>query len=233
MMRSCVASAFSSRATMRPSRITTIRSLIARTSGSSDEIIKIAILCAASSPIKRCTSAFAPISIPRVGSSRINTFGCVSNHLTTLLFADYHPIVRARLALHVSAQCATSECSLAKLPARLDRATSRAARAVRGSTASCFARSSSTSTSRDAADLPAHRTKPCANASRGDLILKGLPSNRTSPESVSNSPNSARPTSVRPAPTNPAKPTISPARTSKVISANFLARDNCLTSSKG
>ncbi len=40
----------------------------------------------ASSSMKRCTSALAPTSIPRVGSSRISTPGEAFSHLASIVF---------------------------------------------------------------------------------------------------------------------------------------------------
>ena len=51
------------------------------TSGSSLEIISTASPRPASSHISRCTSALVPTSMPRVGSSRISSFGSVASHL--------------------------------------------------------------------------------------------------------------------------------------------------------
>src|SRR5262249_33272265 len=71
--RSCVASARSSVPTPVPPCITAIRSDRARTSGNSEEIIKIARPLAARSPMRAWISAFAPTSTPCVGSSRMRT----------------------------------------------------------------------------------------------------------------------------------------------------------------
>src|SRR4051794_37256314 len=57
--------------------MTMTRSDMPRTSGSSEEIMTIAMPLAARSETSRCTSAFAPTSMPRVGSSRISTLGLV------------------------------------------------------------------------------------------------------------------------------------------------------------
>ena len=46
-----------------------------RTSGSSEEIIRIAIPWPASSEISRWISVLVPTSMPRVGSSMISSFG--------------------------------------------------------------------------------------------------------------------------------------------------------------
>ena len=53
-----------------------MRSAMPSTSGSSEEIIRTATPCAASSERSRCTSALVPTSMPRVGSSTIRATGC-------------------------------------------------------------------------------------------------------------------------------------------------------------
>ena len=78
MTASCVASSRSRMPICRPSRMTRMRSLIASTSGRSEEMKRMAIPCSASSRTMACTSALAPTSIPRVGSSRTRILGpCV------------------------------------------------------------------------------------------------------------------------------------------------------------
>ena len=68
-------------ATIRPRNITSSRSQTPSRSISSDELIRIAVPDAASSPIRRKISAFAPTSMPRVGSSSSQIFGCVAEPL--------------------------------------------------------------------------------------------------------------------------------------------------------
>ena len=79
------------------------------------------------------------------------------------------------------------------------------------STSPCALRSSGT------------RPIPARIASRGEASRTGLPSIRTSPRSNWSAPKIARATSVRPEPTKPARPTISPARTSKLMSLRTIA----------
>ena len=66
----------------RPSRITTTRSLIARTSGRSEEMTMTAMPSRARSSIRWWTSALAPTSMPRVGSSRMSTRGSTLSQLS-------------------------------------------------------------------------------------------------------------------------------------------------------
>ena len=73
--RSCVASARDSSPTISPSATTRMRSLMLRTSGSSDEMRMMPMPSCASSSMSAWTSALAPTSMPRVGSSRMRTCG--------------------------------------------------------------------------------------------------------------------------------------------------------------
>ena len=88
---SWVASARSSVPATVPPCITAIRSLMPRISGSSDEIIRIAMPRAASSPISRWISALAPTSTPCVGSSRISTAGSVASQRASATFCWLPP----------------------------------------------------------------------------------------------------------------------------------------------
>ncbi len=78
-------------ATMRPSRMTMTRSRMPRTSGSSDETMMTDRPCATSSPMKPCTAALEPMSMPLVGSSRMMTLGCVASHLAITTFCWLPP----------------------------------------------------------------------------------------------------------------------------------------------
>ena len=91
MMSSSDASAWLNSAVSRPSRMTRIRSAIRSTSGSSDEIIKIAMPSAASRSSRLCTSALVPTSMPRVGSSMISSEGDRASHLPSTTFCWLPP----------------------------------------------------------------------------------------------------------------------------------------------
>ena len=78
-------------ATSRPPCITSTRSLMPSTSGSSLEIIRIAMPCCASRPISAWISDLAPTSMPRVGSSMIRMRGSVSSHLPSTTFCWLPP----------------------------------------------------------------------------------------------------------------------------------------------
>ena len=60
-------------------------------SGSSDEIIRIATPSRASPRIRSWMPAFAPTSMPRVGSSKIRTPGWIASHLASTTFCWLPP----------------------------------------------------------------------------------------------------------------------------------------------
>ena len=76
---------------IRPRRMVTILSLTASTSGSSDEIIMTAMPRAASCTRIWCTSALAPTSTPRVGSSTISTLGSRASQRASTTFCWLPP----------------------------------------------------------------------------------------------------------------------------------------------
>ena len=63
-----------------------IHVLPARNRNTADEMRTIASPCVARWEIVRCTSAFAPTSTPRVGSSRMRTRGSAASHLERTTF---------------------------------------------------------------------------------------------------------------------------------------------------
>ena len=86
-------------AVIRPSQTTRTRSAMPSTSGSSLEIIRIAMPWPASSDSRRCTSDLVPTSMPRVGSSMISRSGSVASHLAMTTFCWLPPLmVRALMS---------------------------------------------------------------------------------------------------------------------------------------
>ncbi len=82
----------------RPSDITTIRSLAASSSGSSEEMMMTALPDLARSRISAMISDFEPMSMPAVGSSRISR-GSAASHLAMTTFCALPPeSVRTRCA---------------------------------------------------------------------------------------------------------------------------------------
>ena len=93
MTASGVASSRAMSAVIRPSHTTSTRSAMPSTSGSSEEIIRIARPWPASSESSRCTSALVPTSMPRVGSSMISSVGSVASHLAMTTFCWLPPLM--------------------------------------------------------------------------------------------------------------------------------------------
>src|SRR6266511_3343359 len=120
---SSVASACASSATRRPSRMTMIRSATRSTSGSSDEIISTATPWPASSSSSRCTSAFVPMSMPRVGSSTIRSDGFRPSHFASTTFCwlppDSDMTVFERLPYLSCSRSAQSRANLRSLALRM------------------------------------------------------------------------------------------------------------------
>ncbi len=75
----------------RPSCITTMRSLMPISSGSSELIITTAVPDRASSRISSWMAALAPTSTPRVGSSKSITPGSSASHLASTTFCWLPP----------------------------------------------------------------------------------------------------------------------------------------------
>src|SRR3954452_1156802 len=228
------ASSRASSRTSRPSCMTSTRSAMPRTSGSSLEIISTARPWAASSDMSRWTSAFVPTSMPRVGSSMISTFGDVASHLPRTTFCWLPPERtptgsprRWNFSCSRSAQWAARLCSAPppmspSFPASAPSRVRPMLRSIESSmTSPCWRRPSGTSPT------------PARIAARGEPGASGLPSPSTWPASGLSMPKIARATSLRPAPTSPARPTISPARTSKETSKNTPSRVSRSTLSTG
>src|SRR5690606_21926876 len=83
---SWVASSLANSAVIRPWYITSTRSLIPSTSGRSEEMSRIAIPSRVRRFINRYISSLAPMSTPRVGSSRMSTRGEAASHLPMTTF---------------------------------------------------------------------------------------------------------------------------------------------------
>ncbi len=79
---------------MRPSAITSTRSQRSGSSSGSEEMTSTAMPCAARSRISRWISPRAPMSTPRVGSSRISTLGPRSSQRPITTFCWLPPLSR-------------------------------------------------------------------------------------------------------------------------------------------
>ncbi len=213
--------------------MTSTRSAIPSTSGSSLEIISTASPRPASSLISRCTSDLVPTSMPRVGSSRISSFGSVASHLASTTFCwlppERNPTGSSRRWKRRRSRSAHSRVRRFSAPARISPSrvsafmrVSVALRAIdRSITRPCIRRSSGTNAT------------PARIAASGRPTASRTPSTSTWPASARSMPKIARATSLRPAPTRPASATISPARTSKLMSKNTPSRVRRWTDSTG
>ena len=183
-----------------------------------------------------CTSALAPTSMPRVGSSRISTCGRVFSHLASMIFCwlppescstgvssdgvrmrELAPVLVGRRALRRAVQQAEAA-----------RRTAAASRSVTLAVIDCGMR--------EAELAPVLREVGDAAPQRLARRADGAPAGRRARScraSAGAMPNSARPTSVRPAPTRPAKPSTSPRRSSKETSAKTPSRARPATLSSG
>ena len=186
-------------------------------SGSSEEIISTATPSFASLRIRSWMPAFAPTSMPRVGSSKIRICGWVLSHFASTTFC-WLPPDRNRTSCSGpwALSSVTAASSLLLMMPGVERRlrgdiTVRTA-SIMLSAIDCA--SASPSTLRSSVMKP----RPARIAWRGWRNLLGLPSISTVPLSTGSAPKIARATSVRPEPTRPASPTISPARTSKLTS---------------
>src|SRR5205823_8577351 len=88
---SCVAAARPISPVIRPSRKVAMRSLIASTSGSSEEMAMMAMPASAISNSRLWTSTLAPTSMPRVGSSTISTLGRSASQRASTTFCWLPP----------------------------------------------------------------------------------------------------------------------------------------------
>ena len=158
--------------------------------------------------------------MPRVGSSRIRTFGAGISHFANSTFCWLPP---DRVLVSCSTLVATTRIravkSLAIRPSRA-RSTSPSRLASRRRIGSVsFARMGNGSTNPCWWRSSGRNESPSRIASRGEHNGTWPPSKRISPRLGDVMPKSIWATSERPAPTRPKKPRISPARTSKVTSS--------------
>ena len=153
------------------------------TSGSSEEIIRIARPWPASSESSRCTSALVPTSMPRVGSSMISSWGSVASHLAMTTFCWLPPLIVAavmssalvltsRRPAHGPAARFSAPAVRRPALARPPRITPATLRATEASvTRPCLRRSSGTN------------AMPARIAARGSCGGTGLAEQRTEPAS--------------------------------------------------
>ncbi len=234
MMRCRVSASPASSLTIRPSAMTSTRSQRSGSSSGSEDMTRTAMPRAASVRMSRWISTRAPTSTPRVGSSRMSTFGCNSSHRPMTTFCWLPPlswptgvsmlevlIARSRIVRSASAlrrrPLIIGSIGLATIEARLASPTLKAR---------LFAKISP-SARRSSGTKP----KPARTAWAGLRGAKRLPSSVISPRSGRSAPNRRRASSLRPAPTRPPSPSTSPFRRSKLISLTLGARPSRRTDS--
>ncbi len=164
------------------------------------------------------TSAFAPTSMPRVGSSSRSTFGFVHSHLASSTFCWLPPLSSETrwsgldaLMRKRSMNVATS-LSWAAVDTRPARESCGSAARTMFSRTERFGMMPSTLRSSDSSATPAF------NAAAVLPRRTGRPATVTVPLSRGSAPATAFAVSLRPAPSRPPSPTTSPGRTSKETS---------------
>ncbi len=194
-------------AVTRPSWRTRIRSDIARTSGRSLEMRMIPRPDAASSEMIRWTSTLAPMSMPRVGSSRISRRRLRGQPLgedDLLLVAARQRADHLLDAGHLDVELLGVVVGDRPLRRRVDEEPREEPRQDRQrhvlGDREVEHEALLVAVLGQVGDARVHRRRRAREA------RPRLPSSRTSPASRWSMPNSTRATSVRPAPTSPAKP---------------------------
>ena len=214
--------------------MTSTRSAMPSTSGSSLEIISTATPRPASSLSRRCTSAFVPTSMPRVGSSTISTCGSVASHLASTTFCWLPPertSTGSRRRWYLSCRRAAHSSASAVLVGAEDQPEPRE-RAQPGERR--VARDGEVHHEALLAAVLGHEADagPHRRAAGGRAAAAGRRPRR-GPRPRRSMPKTARATSLRPAPTSPASATISPARTEKLTSKKTPSRVRRSTRSTG
>ena len=148
--------------------------------------------------------------MPRVGSSKITTFGAIDSHFASTTFCwlppDRVPTSVSMEAVRMSSAALRSVALRRSAPVRISRCQAKAARLA----SEMFSFTEDSSTSPDRLRSSGTRKMPWSMASRGARMATARPSRRTSPPTGRSTPKMAQASSVRPAPTRPAMPRISP-----------------------
>ncbi len=189
---------------------TTMRSLIRTTSLNSDEMNTTAIPCSTRPAILACTSTFAAMSMPRVGSSSTITSGRVANSRASSTFCCAPPLryLAGRLTGTALRPKFSTDQRTSSSRSRRDTGCRQPRSAWRLSTMLSATERSPTMprSARSSVDATTRR----ASAWRGESSLTRTPSILSSPPSARATPDSRAASSVRPDPRRPAKPTTSP-----------------------
>ncbi|OPZ66869.1 MAG: hypothetical protein BWY81_01616 [Firmicutes bacterium ADurb.Bin467] len=202
-----------------PSRMMSMRFEQRMTSSSSLEMNTTLTPFAHISSVSRCISAFAPTSMPRVGSSRMRTSGSVAIQRARITFCWLPPessptffsasgVAMPSILMYFSASsCCSCRGMGFNMPLRDWSASMMFSRTVRSPMMPSRLRSSG----QKAMFFPI--------ASEGDLTTVGLPLSVICPCVGLTTPNRSCAVSVRPEPSRPAKPIISPFLTVSEISS--------------
>ena len=193
------------------------------TSGSSDEIIRIA-LPSRGEPVHQLVDLdlARPTSMPRVGSSRISTSTSAASHLPEhdlllVAAAQSRPTAARRLG-RLDAQVVDLSFAPARPPpARRPRRAATAGRAL-GSATLRLHRAAPAPAPASCGPRAAGRCRAGSRPRGPRACRTSRPFRKTRPTSGRSAPTSARASSVRPAPSSPATPTISPRRSVRLTS---------------
>ena len=233
MMDCCEMSAPRSSATFRPSRSTTTRELPSTSSSSSDEIISTPSPVPASSLISAWISALAPMSMPRVGSSRMSSAGFMHSQRASSTFC-WLPPDSSRIFCSAPVALMPSRFMNRSTISRCFARSTMPARVSVGSAASVrFSRTDSSGMIPSPLRSSDTKAIPARMASSGVRGFSRFPSICMAPSSGGSAPKMARAVSVRPEPSSPATPRISPLRTSSVTPRSFWPRRSPSVRSSG
>ena len=216
--RSSVASAsFSISATTCRSRSTAMRSLSRSTSSSSAEMNSTDMPSSQSDSTSRWISAFAPTSMPRVGSSRISSRGSVISQRASRTFCWLPPLRCPTTAFGIGRADVERLDLLGDqlvLPPAGDRPRPAAAGLQRED--DVLAHGQLVDEALGAPVLGAEGDAARSSSSAGCASTPCSPSMSSRPESAWSAPKRSRASSVRPEPSRPARPTTSPWRDGEV-----------------
>lgn len=220
--------------------MTPTRWLRPSTSSISELISRIAEPARARSTSSRWISAFAPTSMPRVGSSRMISRGLPASHLPITTFCWFPPL--SERPPDSSPPRATSRTLAASSPVRrrsaplLSQPPHREADTEPSTTLDRLSRMGRSRNNPSCARSSVTNAIPAAIAARTSPRRSGLPSTSIRPV-FPPSPKTARATSVRPEPMSPASPKISPWAMSNEIpctrALSSRSRTDSMTSGRG
>lgn len=207
-----------------PPRRTTMRSAPSISSSMSEEISSTASPSRASSSIRLCTSALAPTSMPRVGSSSSSTLGSRQSQRASSTFCWLPPessptfcsgleaLIRSRFMKMSTTRSCWARETMPPLESRGIAASTMFSRTERPGTMPSALRSSGS------------MLMPARMAAAGVGRPRRLPSTVISPPSRGSAPVSAFAVSLRPEPSSPPSPSTSPAYNSTDMSCSWWRR---------